>query len=67
MDDIIANAWNTLGLLWRLMLIAIPVVTIGWALTRGRGADADAMAAARTELEARHVPPPQVNSNFPWS
>jgi sterol desaturase/sphingolipid hydroxylase (fatty acid hydroxylase superfamily) len=64
MDDVIANPWNILGLLWRVLLIAGPIVAIAWALTRDRRVDSDALARARQEIEATDLPIPPPTSPF---
>jgi HAMP domain-containing protein len=64
MDDLIANPWNILGVLWRVVLIGGPIAAIAWALTRSRSVDSDALTRARQEIEATDLPIPPPTSPF---
>ena len=57
-----ANPWDILGVLWRVLLFAVPIVAIAWALTRGRRVDSSELARSRREIEARNVPPPPTST-----
>jgi hypothetical protein len=52
------DVWALLGVLWRVVLLAIPFAAIVWALTRGRRVDPNTLARSKEEIESRHFPPP---------
>ena len=60
-DNFVTAAWDALGVIWRVLLVLIPLAAVVWAVTRGRRADATAFERNRREVESRQTDVPPMN------
>ena len=54
MDDLVLAIWNALGVLWRVAIIAGPIVFLVWAARHVRAFDEKRVEREIADIQERH-------------